>query len=217
MWVKKQEFFDICKAMVKTGIKPDFITVDGGEGGTGAAPVEFSNSIGMPLREGLVFVHDTLVGFDLKKDIKIIASGKIFSAFHMIRAKALGADLCNSARAMMLSIGCIQARECNLNTCPTGVATQDKSLIKGLVVDEKYIRVTNYHERTIHSFLEMIAAAGLNNHDEIVRKHVNRRIGMHNIEKYDEIYPPLEPGCLLNRETIPVTYKEFFTDELTLN
>lgn len=214
---KKQEFIDICKAMVKSGIKPDFITVDGGEGGTGAAPVEFSNSIGMPLREGLVFVHDTLVGFNLKKDIKIIASGKIFSAFHMIRAKALGADLCNSARAMMLAIGCIQARECNINTCPTGVATQDKSLMKGLVVDEKYIRVTNFHERTIHSFLEMIAAAGLNDHEEIERKHVNRRIGMHKIEKYNEIYPPLDIGCLLNNETIPVTYKEFFEGELTLN
>lgn len=194
---KKEEFIDICKSMVEVGIKPDFITVDGGEGGTGAAPVEFSNSIGMPLREGLVFVHDTLVGFDLKNDIKIIASGKIFSAFHMIRAKALGADLCNSARAMMLSIGCIQARECNINTCPTGIATQNKSLTKGLVVDEKAQRVANYHEETIHSFLEMIAAAGLSHHDEIERKHVNRRVGMHGIEKYNEIYPPVTKGSLL--------------------
>jgi len=214
---KKQEFIDIANAMVKTGIKPDFITVDGGEGGTGAAPVEFSNSIGMPLREGIVFVHDTLVGFDLKKEIKIIASGKIFSGFHMIRAKALGADLCNSARAMLLSVGCIQARECNINTCPTGVATQNKSLMKGLVVDEKYHRVANYHEETIHSFLEMIAAAGLNGHEEIERKHVNRRIGMHNIEKYNEIYPPLESGCLLNKKLIPDTYKDFFKEEKMLN
>ncbi len=198
---KKEEFIDICKAMVEVGIKPDFITVDGGEGGTGAAPVEFSNSIGMPLREGLVFVHDTLVGFDLKSDIKIIASGKIFSGFHMIRAKALGADLCNSARAMMLSIGCIQARECNINTCPTGIATQNNSLIAGLVVDEKSQRVANFHEETIHSFLEMIAAAGLNHHDEIKRKHVNRRIGMHSIEKYDEIYPIVNKGSLLAPDT----------------
>lgn len=194
---QKEEFIDICKAMVKTKIRPDFITVDGGEGGTGAAPVEFTNSIGMPLREGLVFVHDTLVGFDLKEEIKIIASGKIFSAFHMIRAKALGADLCNSARAMMLSIGCIQARECNTNTCPTGVATQNKSLMKGLNVEDKAQRVTNFHEETIHNFLEMIAAAGLKSHTEIERKHVNRRIGMHTIEKYDKIYPPIKKGSFL--------------------
>lgn len=197
---QKEEFIEICDAMIKTGITPDFITVDGGEGGTGAAPVEFSNSIGMPLREGLVFVHDTLVGYDLKKEIKIIASGKIFSGFHMVRAKALGADLCNSARAMMLSVGCIQARECNINTCPTGVATQNKSLIKGLVVDEKAQRVANYHEETIHSFMEMIAAAGLKNHEDIERKHVNRRIGMHTIAKYDQIYPVVERGSLLKKE-----------------
>ncbi len=215
---KKQEFIDIAKAMVTTGIRPDFITVDGGEGGTGAAPVEFTNSIGMPLREGIVFVHDTLVGFDLKNEIKIIASGKIFSGFHMIRAKALGADLCNSARAMLLSVGCIQARECNINTCPTGVATQNKSLMKGLVVEDKYDRVTNYHEETIHSFLEMIAAAGLKSHEEIDRKHVNRRIGMHTIEKYNQIYPPLDKGCLLNKETIPASYQDFFMEkEMLIN
>jgi glutamate synthase domain-containing protein 2 len=198
--------------MIKTGITPDFITVDGGEGGTGAAPVEFTNSIGMPLREGLVFVHDTLVGFDLKKEIKLIASGKIISGFHMIRTKALGADLCNSARAMMLSIGCIQARECNINTCPTGVATQDKNLIKGLDVDDKAERAANYHEETIHSFMEMIAAAGLKHHDEISRQHINRRVGMHHIAKYDEIYPPMEKGCFLNKKTIPEAYKRYFTE-----
>ena len=133
---RKNEFIEICKAMVSTGISPDFITVDGGEGGTGAAPVEFSNILGYPLLDGLAFVHDTLEGYDLKKDIKLIASGKIFSGFHMARALALGADLCNSARAMMLALGCIQALECNINTCPTGVATQDRSLAKGLVVGE---------------------------------------------------------------------------------
>ncbi len=207
---KKEEFIDLCNAMLTTGIKPDFITVDGGEGGTGAAPVEFSNSIGMPLREGLVFVHDTLVGLDLKDEIKIIASGKILTGFHMVRAKALGADLCNSARAMMLAVGCIQARECNINTCPTGVATQNKSLMKGLVPEEKALRAANYHEESLHSFMEMIAAAGLKDHDEIQRKHVNRRVGMHKIAKYNEIYPSIKKGCLLNKETIPKDYKEFF-------
>ena len=128
---RKQEFMDICEAMMVTGIQPDFITVDGGEGGTGAAPVEFSNSMGMPLREGLIFVHDTLVGYGLRKDIKVIVAGKIITGFHVARAIALGADGCNSARAMMLSIGCIQALQCNNNTCPVGVATQNKSLVKG--------------------------------------------------------------------------------------
>ena len=208
---KKQEFIDICKAMLKTGIIPDFITVDGGEGGTGAAPVEFSNSIGMPLREGLVFVYDTLVGFGLKKEIMIIAAGKIITGFHIARAIALGADACNSARAMMLSIGCIQALQCNNNTCPVGVATQNKSLIKGLVVDDKAVRAANYHEQTIHSFLELVAASGLASPHDIKRAHINKRIGMYNVAKYDEIYPYLKTGCLLTEGTIPKKYKQYFT------
>ena len=206
---KKQEFIDICKAMLETGITPDFISVDGGEGGTGAAPVEFSNSIGMPLREGLVFVHDTLVGFDLKKEIKIMAAGKIITGFHMARSIALGADVCNSARAMMLSIGCIQALQCNNNTCPVGVATQDKSLMKGLVVEDKAPRAANYHEETIHSFLEMIAASGLDSPNEIKREHINRRVGMNTVAKYNEIYPYIERGCLLSNGSIPESYKGF--------
>ncbi|MCB0458919.1 MAG: FMN-binding glutamate synthase family protein [Flavobacteriaceae bacterium] len=206
---KKQEFIDICKAMIETNIKPDFITVDGGEGGTGAAPVEFSNSIGMPLREGLVFVYDTLVGFGLKKEIKLIASGKIITGFHMARAIALGADLCNSARAMMLSIGCIQALQCNTNTCPVGVATQNKSLMKGLVVDDKAPRTANYHEETIKSFLEMLAAAGLEHPHEIKREHINKRIGMNTVAKYNEIYPYMEEGCLLVEDKIPDSYKGY--------
>ena len=214
---KKQEFIDICKAMLSTGIKPDFITVDGGEGGTGAAPVEFSNSIGMPLREGLVFVHDTLVGFDLKKDIKLIASGKIISGYHIARVMALGADVCNSARAMMLATGCIQALQCNVNTCPVGVATQNQSLMKGLVVDDKAVRVANYHEETIHSFLELVAAAGLHHPEEITRRHINRRIGIHKVAKYSDIYPYLEEGCLLSEETMPEEYKEFFTPEMSIS
>ncbi len=130
----------------------------------------------------------------------------------MIWVKALGADLCNSARAMMLSIGCIQARECNINTCPTGVATQNQSLIKGLDVDDKAKRAASYHEETIHSFLEMIAAAGLKHHDEISRKHINRRVGMHEIAKYDKIYPEIKKGCLLNMATIPESYKKYFSN-----
>ena len=193
---KKEEFIDLCKAMISTDILPDFITVDGGEGGTGAAPVEFSNSLGMPLRDGLAFAYDTLLGFDLKKDIKIIASGRIFSGFHLARVLALGADLCNSARAMMMALGCIQALQCNTNTCPVGVATQNKSLMKGLVVEDKSTRVANFHEETVKSFVELIAAAGLSKPDDLTRAHINRRVNMNTILRYDEIYPAAKKGSL---------------------
>ncbi|OAD42819.1 FMN-binding glutamate synthase family protein [Polaribacter atrinae] len=207
---RKQEFMDFCEAMIFTGIQPDFITVDGGEGGTGAAPVEFSNSMGMPLREGLIFVHDTLVGFGLRKDIKVIVAGKIISGFHMARAISLGADGCNSARAMMLAIGCIQALQCNSNTCPVGVATQNKSLVKGLVVEDKAPRAKRYHDATIHSFLELVAAAGLNEPSDLTRDHISKRVGLYNVKTYQDIYPYLEEGCLLDVNTIPADYKKFF-------
>ena len=194
---KKQEFIDICKTMLKTGITPDFITVDGGEGGTGAAPVEFSNSLGMPLRDGLAFVHDTLVGFGLKDEIKLIASGKIFTGFHIARALALGADMVSCARAMMMAIGCIQALECNTNSCPVGVTTQDKTLMSGLDVNDKSVRVANFHRKTLKSFTELIAAAGVNSPEKLERKHINRRIGMNLIKKYDEIFPYTEKNALL--------------------
>lgn len=195
---KKDEFIDICRAMIDTGIKPDFITIDGGEGGTGAAPVEFSNSMGMPLRDGLAFAYDTLTGYDLKKDIKIIAAGKIFTAFHMVKTMALGADLCNSARGMMLALGCIQALQCNTNKCPVGVATQDKTLMKGLDPDDKAVRIYNYHKATIHSFVELLAAAGINKPDDLSRRHINRRVTMNQLMTYKEIYPGLQTGELLN-------------------
>ncbi|WP_299392309.1 FMN-binding glutamate synthase family protein [uncultured Gelidibacter sp.] len=207
---RKQEFMDFCEAMIYTGIRPDFITIDGGEGGTGAAPVEFSNSMGMPLREGLIFVHDTLIGFGLREDIKVIVAGKIITGFHMARAIAFGADGCNSARAMMLAVGCIQALQCNTNTCPVGVATQNPSLTKGLVVDDKAPRAKRYHEATIHSFLELVAAAGLNDPSELTRGHISKRIGLLDVKTFDEIYPPMEPGSLLDINTIPESYKKFF-------
>lgn len=194
---KKSEFEDICKAMVATGIKPDFITVDGGEGGTGAAPIEFSNSMGMPLRDGLAFVIDTLIGYDLKKDIKVIASGKVFSGFDIARLMALGADMVNSARAMMLATGCIQALQCNTNTCPTGVATQDPSLMKGLVVKDKSERVANFHKETIKSFIELMAASGVTKPTDLKREHINRRITMTQVQKYSDIYPEVELGKYL--------------------
>lgn len=194
---RKDEFEDMCKAMISTGIKPDFITVDGGEGGTGAAPIEFSNSLGMPLREGLAFAVDTLIGYDLKKDIKVIAAGKIISGFHLIRALSLGADMVNSARAMMMAVGCIQALQCNNNTCPVGVATQDKSLVKGLVVEDKAVRAANYHRATMRSFIELMAATGICDPSELKRSFINRRVGANKVMKYNEIYPDVKPGSLL--------------------
>ncbi len=203
---RKSEFIAICKAILETGIKPDFISVDGGEGGTGAAPLEFSDSVGMPFREGLAFVYDTLVGFDLKKDIKIFASGKIITSFDIFRAFALGADACYSARAMMLALGCIQARECNTNHCPTGVTTQIPELMKGLVVSDKKVRVANYHEETIESFIELVAAAGLNSPHNINRTHIKQRTDLTTVKRYDEIYPYMKKGCLLT-DDIPESYQ----------
>jgi len=189
---RKEEFVDICKAMLTTGIKPDFIAVDGGEGGTGAAPVEFSDSVGMPLNEGLTLVYNTLVEHGLKEEIIIIASGKMTSGFHMAGALALGADVCNSARAMMLALGCIQALQCNKNTCPTGVATQDKALIKGLDVEDKGDRVYHYHQRTIESLIEIAAAAGYEHPNQITRNCINRRVSPNQVMTFEQIYPSVK-------------------------
>jgi glutamate synthase domain-containing protein 2 len=200
---KKEEFIEICEAMLDKNITPDFITIDGGEGGTGAAPLEFSNSLGMPLREGLVFAHDTLVGYGLKKDIKLIASGKILTGFHIARTYALGADLCNSARGMMISLGCIQALQCNVNTCPTGVATQNRSLMKGLGVDDKSVRAANYHHHTIHSFLELLSAAGISHPDEIKRVDIKRRVSQNEYKSYEDLFPsPVEGSLLRSKDAI---------------
>ncbi|MDJ1499085.1 FMN-binding glutamate synthase family protein [Xanthocytophaga agilis] len=204
----KHEFVAICKAMIETGITPDFITVDGGEGGTGAAPLEFSNYVGMPFKEALAFVYDTLMGFDLKKHITILAAGKVISGFDMVRAMALGADACYSARAMMMALGCIQALECNNNKCPTGVATQDPELVKGLVVENKQVRVANYHQLTVESFVELMAAAGLKEPSQITRRHLSRRVFMNLVKRYDEIYPYVPKGSLLDIDTCPQDYAE---------
>jgi len=193
----KSEFIAICKAMIKTGIYPDFITVDGGEGGTGAAPLEFSNSIGMPLREAVAFVYDALTGFDLKKHIKLIASGKVATGFDLVKNFALGADMCNSARGMMFALGCIQALECNMNTCPTGVATQDKSLVKGLVVEDKKTRVANYQRETVSSAVQMIGAAGLRHPLDLHRSFIYRRVSANLIQTYAELFPYIPKGSLL--------------------
>ncbi len=204
---RESEIVAICKAMVETGIKPDFITVDGGEGGTGAAPLEFSNSIGMPLRDGLAFVCDCLSGFDLKKDIRVIASGKIISGFDMVKNMALGAELCNSARGFMLSLGCVQSLICNTNHCPTGVATQREDLNKGLVVTDKSERAYRYQHETVERVVEIIAAAGLRNPTELNRTHIFRRINQHDVRRYDELFAYPEVGCLL-QEPYPKRFEQ---------
>jgi glutamate synthase domain-containing protein 2 len=201
----KSEFLSICKGMLATGITPDFVTVDGAEGGTGAAPFEFANRVGMPLTDGLVFVHNALVGVGLRDKISIAASGRIVSGFTMIRTLALGADICNIGRAMMLATGCVQALQCNANTCPTGVATQDPRLQKGLVVPEKKHRVANFHETTLHSFLELIGALGLSNPSEITPDYVLRRISPTEVKKFREIYDFIAPGSLLKKK-VPTNF-----------
>lgn len=205
----KSEFLSICKAMVKTGITPDFITVDGGEGGTGAAPLEFSNSVGTPYKEGLSFVYNALVGFNIKKEITIIASGKIVSGFDIFKSLALGADICYSARAMMMAVGCIQALECNHNTCPTGVATQKPHLVAGLDVADKKVRVASYHKETIKSFVELMSAAGIDHPDKINRSHIYQRIDQHISKSYLKLYPYIAESSLLSQESIPRGWKEY--------
>ena len=193
----KSQFLSICKAMVKTGIMTDFITVDGGEGGTGAAPLEFSNSVGMPARDALAFVHDALNGFALRRHIRVIASGKVATGFDIVKMLALGADMCNSARAMMLALGCIQALECNTNRCPTGVATQDRNLQKGLVVSDKSVRVANFHNETVKSAVELMGAAGISDPGKIHRSFIYRRVSAAEIKTYAETYPYILRGSLL--------------------
>ena len=205
---RQSEFAGICKAMIETGIKPDFITVDGGEGGTGAAPLEYSNSIGMPLRDGLAFVCDMLTGFGVKEDIKVIASGKIISAFHLVKNFAMGADICNSARGNMLALGCVQSLICNTNECPSGVATQDQRLSKGLVIEDKAKRVQKFHEETVKATADIIASAGLTHTQQLNRGHIYRRVDQSDIRRYDEIFGYVESGCLLQAERIPKRYQQ---------
>ncbi|MFA7679445.1 MAG: FMN-binding glutamate synthase family protein [Pigmentiphaga sp.] len=191
------EWFAIAKAMLKTGITPDFIVVDGAEGGTGAAPIEFSDHVGTPLREGLRLVHNTLVGIGLRDQIKLGASGKIITAFDMARTFALGADWCNSARGFMFAVGCIQAQACHTDKCPTGVTTQDPKRQKALVVEDKSVRVANFHTNTLSALSELLAAAGLKHPDELRPHHIVKRIANGEVRLLAALYPDLEKGELL--------------------
>jgi glutamate synthase domain-containing protein 2 len=206
----KSEFLSICKAMVETKTYLDFITVDGGEGGTGAAPQEYSDHVGMPLRDAVAFVYDALNGFGIKEQIKIIASGKVITGFDIIRNLSLGADLCNSARGMMFALGCIQALECHANTCPTGVATQNPDLAKGLVPEEKSVRVARFQHETVKSAMDLMASAGLSHPDDVTRDVVTTRIDRNKVETFAEIFPELETGCLLFESTVPKEFLYFW-------
>ncbi|MCP3474127.1 FMN-binding glutamate synthase family protein [Bradyrhizobium sp. CCGUVB1N3] len=191
------EFLAICKAMLQTGIYPDFIVVDGNEGGTGAAPLEFMDHLGMPMREGVNFVHNALVGINARDRIKIGASGKVATAFDMARAMAIGADWCNSARGFMFSLGCIQSLSCHTDRCPTGVATQDPTRARALYVPLKIDRVHNYHHATLHSLSELIAAAGLEHPQELRPIHFTQRTATTEVKSFAQLYPALRPGELL--------------------
>lgn len=206
---KRHELMAIVKAMTKTGIVPDFIAVDGGEGGTGAAPLEFSNSIGSPLPEALVFVHNTLVGFGVRDDVKIVATGKVVTGFDIARLCAIGADVTCSARAMMLALGCIQALRCNSNHCPTGVATQDPALMKGLDVVDKADRVHCFQRDTVKAMMEVVGAAGLEHPGALRPWHIKRRTNEITVQHYGEIFVGLKPGQLLSDE-IPEPYRRPF-------
>ena len=194
------EFMGMVKAMLQTGIRPDFIVIDGAEGGTGAAPTEFSDHLGIPMREGLLFVHNTLVGAGLRGQIRIGAAGKIVSAFDIASVLAIGADWVNAARGFMFAVGCVQSMSCNTNHCPTGVATQDKLRQKALVVPDKALRVQRFHDNTVKALADLLAAAGLEHPSEIGPHHLARRISIAEIKQFSELHVFLRPGELLGTD-----------------
>lgn len=214
------EFMGIVKAMLQTRILPDFIVVDGAEGGTGASPLEFSNHVGMPLREGLLFVHNTLTGAGLRRQIKIGASGKVVSAFDIASLLALGADWVNAARGFMFAIGCIQSLSCHTNRCPVGVATQDPVRQRALDVEDKGARVYNFHRHTLTALSEMLAAAGISHPSQLGPDHLVRRVSCTEIRLFSQLHTFLEPGELLthahHRDFYSKTWAQARADSFTL-
>lgn len=204
----RSEFMSICKAMLETGILPDFITVDGAEGGTGAAPVEFTNRLGVPLNEALIFVNNCLRGVDLRDQIRVICSGKVATGYDMIEKFALGADMCNAARAMMFAVGCIQALHCNTNRCPSGVATQDPIRGRAVNVPQKRQRVHRFHDATLESFRELLGAMGKERVSDLRPSDIYRRIANERECSYAELFTFVEKGALLGK-AVP---KEFAAD-----
>lgn len=205
------EFLSLCKAMLETGITPDFITVDGAEGGTGAAPVEFSNRLGMMCLEGIYFVHNALVGVGLRDKIRIIASGKTASSFDLLSKIAVGADIVNAARTMMMAIGCVQSRHCNNNLCPTGIATQDPARAKAVDVDNKSERVKNFHSNTLKSFYELVGSMGLDDPAKLMPQMIKRRSSNGLLMPVASLVTPLKPNILIDNAELDEPWQHWWS------
>ncbi len=206
------EWFGIAKAMQETGLLPDFIVVDGAEGGTGAAPAEFIDHVGVPMHEALLLVHNTLVGLKLRERIRIGAAGKIISAFDIARTMAMGADWCNSARGFMFSLGCIQSQSCHNDRCPTGVATQDPARWKHLDVGDKSVRVQHFHDNTLKALRDMLCAAGLEHPQQLGPEHILRRVSPIEVRSLATLYRFIEPGELLDRIPAHAVFQQFWAE-----
>lgn len=204
------EFLGLCKAMLETGITPDFITVDGAEGGTGAAPVEFSNRLGMVCLEGVNFVHNALVGVGLRDKIKIIASGKTASSFDLLTKVAIGADLVNAARTMMMAIGCVQSRHCNNNLCPTGIATQNPARAKAVNIEQKSERVKNFHYNTIESFFELVGSMGLDDPAKLLPQMIKRRSPYGTQMSTGSLIAPLKANALVDNQVLDGPWQQWW-------
>ncbi len=205
----QHQLMSICKAILKTEIYPDFITVDGAEGGTGAAPLEFSNRLGIPINEALRLVNNALIGIGIRDKVKVIASGKVTTGFDIVNKIALGADMCNAARAMMFSLGCIQSLRCNTNQCPTGIATQDAKRTGAVVPEKKRFHVYNFHKNTLFSFLEILGAMGVEKPEDLNPSFIHRRDENGHSHSYNYIYPTIENGVLLSKK-IPEPYATYW-------
>jgi len=206
------EWFGIAKAMQETGLLPDFIVVDGAEGGTGAAPAEFIDHVGVPMHEALLLVHNTLVGLNLRDKVRLGAAGKIISAFDVARTMAMGADWCNAARGFMFALGCIQSQSCHNDRCPTGVATQDPKRWKHLDVGDKSVRVQQFHDNTLKALRDMLCAAGLEHPQQLGPEHILRRVSPIEVRSLASLYRFLEPGELLDRVPAHAVFRDFWAD-----
>src|SRR4249919_762595 len=206
------EWFGIAKAMHEIGILPDFIVVDGAEGGTGAAPAEFVDHVGVPMHEAVMLVHNTLVGLDLRGSLRVGAAGRITSAFDIARTMAMGADWCNAARGFMFALGCIQSQSCHTDRCPTGVATQDPSRWRHLDVPDKATRVAHFHQNTLKALRDLLAAAGLEHPGQVGPEHILRRISQIEVRSLAAIYRFLEPGDLLRKLPDHAVFRDFWAE-----